>query len=187
MPGGGPNNQYAASGPYSCNRVAFDRLLKPIQAGDIVHRADSVGGDPELLAVLDLARRNVLKRLDAQRRVVAIVRGIPFPIAPSADGRQSHRSEVPVGDTRNAALAGIDRQIRVDIRFAIVRIHAGRRVVLAGRQCGILLCQRLQCGSDAHEDLRAAIRRRRGRSPPSSGNGNPRSAERGAKRGLQRS
>src|ERR1700754_4701911 len=58
------------------DRVSFDSLLKPVQAGDIVDFVHAVRRDPEFLTVLDLTRRNVLKRLDDQRRVIPIVRGI---------------------------------------------------------------------------------------------------------------
>ncbi len=95
--------------------------------------------------------------LDDQAGIVAVVGGVPVPVTPGADGGQGDGAKVPIGDSRNAALIGVDRQRRVDIGLAVIGVGAGRRVTIGGGQSGILLGGRLQGGADPDKHLGAAF------------------------------
>ncbi len=80
------------------NRLTRDDLGEKIQSGDIIDGIGPVRGNAEFLAVLILTRGDVLQGLDNQARIVAIIGGVPIPVAPGADRRQSDSAKVPIGN-----------------------------------------------------------------------------------------
>src|SRR5262249_51726278 len=95
--------------------AAGDLLAEEVEPGDIAELVGAVGGDPEFLAVLVLARGDALGELDRDAGVVAVVGDVPVPVAPGRDGGERDRACVVVDDAGDAAVLRVDAQIGVDV------------------------------------------------------------------------
>jgi hypothetical protein len=109
----------------------------------------SVRSDAEFLAVLDLARGNVLQELDVKTRIIAVVGGVPVPPAPGAHRGQRGKADIPIRDPRNPAFARVDAERGVDVGQSVIHIGAWGLVADPSRERGILLRGGLQRRADA--------------------------------------
>src|SRR6185369_10689488 len=125
---------------------------------DVIEALAAARAKAQLLAVLVLARGNALHELNRNARVVAVVRNVPIPIAPSRDGRERGLAEVPGGDHGEAAVLRVDVQRRVDVTQPVVDVRAGRCVAEPSRERGILTRGAAQALPDAQIRLCTARR-----------------------------
>ena len=120
----------------------------------------AVRGEAQFLAVLVLARGDVLRQLDGDAGIVAVVLRVPVPETPRGDRGERRPAEVQVADRVDPALVGVDVERPIDVGLAIVRVGAGGRVAeLRGKSEGAaeLAARGALRLADAQEHLRAAI------------------------------
>ena len=134
-----------------------DDLPEIIEPGDIGQRALSVRSETQFLAHLVLARGDVLRGLDRQPGIVAVIGRVPVPEAPGADRGERRAAQMPVERSGDTALVGVHAQPGIDIGQPIVRVGTGRHIVCRRSQRGILPRCAAQAGADAQIDLGAAI------------------------------
>ncbi len=146
--------------PVDADRSPDDLLAEAVETSDVAERPRAVRGEPHLLAILVLPRRDVLRRLDRQAGIVAVVLRIPVPEPPRADRCQRRETEVPVGDRADPAFVGVDAERPVDVGDPVVGIGAGGRIAeLRGEpaRSAELTVGGAQRGAGAQIDLAAAI------------------------------
>ncbi len=112
----------AGVGAVARDRLAGDHLTEVVEAGHVFERLAAVGGDAQLLAVLVLARGDVLQQLDRQAGVVAVVGRVPVPPAPGADRGHRGLAQVPFAHALDPGVVGVGLERGVDVGQAVVGV-----------------------------------------------------------------